>query len=114
MTHGRWGQILFLDVKKRDLTPPPAIWNDDEVLGEPHCKTAVRWLSDEVLAGRMQSASEIQLVFARSNWVASDGRDLRAWVVQADPEGWVCDLHRHLDHLCSGVVLEDAIKRLCL
>jgi hypothetical protein len=67
------------DTKSEDLTPPHdkivgklrqldhqpgaiAIWNDDEVLDDLHCRTAVHRLQTDLRLGRVTSASEAELV----------------------------------------------------
>jgi hypothetical protein len=101
--------------KLRQLDHQPgaiAIWNDDEVLDDLHCRTAVHRLQTDLRLGRVTSASETEIVLYLSHWIASDRSDLYAWTVQCNPAPWVLGWANRLDRQNSRAALELALAAL--
>ena len=101
--------------KLRQLDHQPgaiAIWNDDEVLDDLHCRTAVHRLQTDLRLGRVASASEAELVLYLSHWISSDRADLYAWTVQGNPDPWVLGWTNRLDRQSSRDALGLALAAL--
>ena len=90
-----------------------AVWNDDEVLDDLHCRTAIHWVERELQAGVAASVERLELVLYLSNWISfPDLADLSAWAVQPAPPSWVRGRTERLDRKDSRAALRAALENL--
>ena len=90
-----------------------AVWNDDEVLDDFHCRTAIHWVERDLETGLAASAEHLELVLYLSNWVlCTDCADLSAWTVQPLPAQWVRVWQERLDRENSRTALQAAMQKL--
>ncbi len=90
-----------------------AVWNDDEVLDDLHCRTAIHWVERDLEAGLAASAEHLELVLYLSSWVScTDCADLSAWTVQPLPAPWVRAWQERLDREDSRRALQAAVQKL--
>lgn len=90
-----------------------AVWNDDEVLDDAHCRTAIHWVQKDLEAGAAPSAERLELVLYLSNWIScADHADLSAWAVQPSPASWVLEWIERLDRKDSRAALNAALVQL--
>lgn len=90
-----------------------AVWNDDEVLDDLHCRTAIHWVERDLLAGVAPSAERLELVLYLSSWISfPDRADLSAWAVQPAPTPWVLGWIARLDRKDSRAASRAAVEKL--
>jgi hypothetical protein len=75
-----------------------AIWNDDEVLDKAHGKTAAHWISEELRAGRLKRAEQLQIIVFHTNWISMPTQqEYFAWAVRSTEPDWLIEWRRLLE-----------------
>lgn len=88
-----------------------AIWNDDEILDKAHGKTAAHWVSDELRAGRLKAAEQLQLVLFHTNWVSvQTQQEYFAWAVRSPETDWLVEWRRLLESARLSELLRTVLR----
>lgn len=88
-----------------------AIWNDDEILDKAHGKTAAHWVSEELRAGRLKAAEQLQLVLFHTNWVSvRTQQEYFAWAVRFPETDWLVEWRRLLESARLSDLLRTVLR----
>lgn len=85
-----------------------AIWNDDEILDKAHGKTAAHWVSEELRAGRLKAAEQLQLVLFHTNWVSQ--QEYFTWAVRFPEADWLVEWRRLLESARLSDLLRTVLR----
>jgi hypothetical protein len=83
------------------------IWNDDEILAEPHFRTAVHWIQEEIAAGRLEIARNLLLIAYHTRWVSSKtNQEFFTWSPPQSRPAWLASWQARIE----GTQLEEALR----